>query len=648
MTTSTDTELLQSYTRHHDEDAFRALVERYSGLVMGTARRKTGDHRLAEEITLLVFTALATKASRLENHPCLGGWLHRAASLESVRILRRESARSRKITAFAEHVAVDGDLPSESPWDAVLPILDDGLNALSAKDREFLLMRFYRGFDFTAIGETLGKKATAAQRQGHRVLEKLGKFFDQHRVTVSVTALATMLETRLHADCAATTVQHWATQAMETCAQGKPAASMLMQDCILSLPHLGTFALIAAMFPMAWQWSSAQSIKQKIGALEEERHRLEQDSTTTILPSTSFVAVGTEKKDHVEEIADILYQVITARDEEPSRQVLQRLEYLLDTMTAEEWPRLFARMGMFKDLSQEVRDGTLGSFTSSISKTAPLLAFDMIFSQKLPAYQAMNAFTVWAGQDFDAAENWLTEQRQKGLPDSLRLEKDYETSLLSSYVMVLSGKDLPRAMEFTRSLSGVALEKALVHVGSQSQSKDQLTDYLDLVKDMVVEDKRFDFFKKFAAGIVRTKDIPAEAFIKKFLDRVPVSATEKNRLLMAYGDRLTGSSVGDGNGEAALARVLAWSSDERRLENTKNIVGRLARVHYQMAVDWIESLEPGEVRSQSCAGLASGLSMFSNEGTWTPWVAQIEDPNIRAQTLQSIAKILSQIKTMHR
>lgn len=60
-----DCQLLLSFARTKDEAAFRTLAERHAGLVYSVARRRTGQHGLAEEVAQNVFAVLARKAGAL-------------------------------------------------------------------------------------------------------------------------------------------------------------------------------------------------------------------------------------------------------------------------------------------------------------------------------------------------------------------------------------------------------------------------------------------------------------------------------------------------------------------------------------------------------------------------------------------------------
>ena len=88
--------LVRQYAETHSEDAFRALVERYTNLVYGTALRYVGHIDQAEEISQAVFLVLAQKAGRLSSKTILSGWLYQTTRLTAGNFLRSESRRVRR------------------------------------------------------------------------------------------------------------------------------------------------------------------------------------------------------------------------------------------------------------------------------------------------------------------------------------------------------------------------------------------------------------------------------------------------------------------------------------------------------------------------------------------------------------------------
>ena len=136
--------LLTAWSRRGCENSFRELVERYSGLVYGTAVRVTGGRSdLAPDIAQRVFFDLARMASRVANDERLGLWLHkrtRWAAADAVRSERRR--KNRETIATMEENLNETGTPL---WEEWAPELDDALARLSKRDRQALTLRFLEG-----------------------------------------------------------------------------------------------------------------------------------------------------------------------------------------------------------------------------------------------------------------------------------------------------------------------------------------------------------------------------------------------------------------------------------------------------------------------------------------------------------------------
>ncbi len=167
-----DPELLAEWLEHKREAAFRELVSRYAGLVLMTARRTCGDDSLAAEASQLTFILLARKARSLLSCASLGGWVHRAALLHSRNLLRTRLREDRKRLDL--QAAMDFSHPRpDAAWTDIQPVLDDSLAALPDKDREALLLRFYRSLGVREIGAILGISTHAAQKRIDRATARL-------------------------------------------------------------------------------------------------------------------------------------------------------------------------------------------------------------------------------------------------------------------------------------------------------------------------------------------------------------------------------------------------------------------------------------------------------------------------------------------
>lgn len=168
-----DTALLSAYAQRSDQAAFAEFVRRHLGLVYFAALRRTGGQAtLAEEIAQRVFVQAGLKAAALAGHATVAGWLYTTTRNLATDALRSEAARARR--EQEAHRRLDlmaGEI--DTHWEQVRPLIDRELDALGAADREAILLRFFSGLPFAAIGEALHTSEDAARVRVNRALEKL-------------------------------------------------------------------------------------------------------------------------------------------------------------------------------------------------------------------------------------------------------------------------------------------------------------------------------------------------------------------------------------------------------------------------------------------------------------------------------------------
>jgi RNA polymerase sigma factor (sigma-70 family) len=190
-----DAELLRRYVEENAEDAFAELVRRHVNLVYSAALRQlNGDVHFAADATQLVFTDLARKAAALCQHRVLAGWLFtstRFATAKLVRTERRRQAREQEAHLMQE---LTHDNPAEQlDWQRVRPVLDDVIGELKEQDREAILLRFFEGQDYAAVGARLHLNDNTARMRVERALDKMRALLVRRGVNSTTAALAAAL-----------------------------------------------------------------------------------------------------------------------------------------------------------------------------------------------------------------------------------------------------------------------------------------------------------------------------------------------------------------------------------------------------------------------------------------------------------------------
>ncbi|MFT3783427.1 MAG: sigma-70 family RNA polymerase sigma factor [Nibricoccus sp.] len=188
-----DIALLREYAERGSEPAFRRLVELHIDLVYTAALRRTfGDPHRAQEITQMVFTDLARKASQLQKHNLLVGWLHRSTQWAASNLRRTEQRRiTNELAAAKEQQISKPDLAVD--WQQISPLLDTALDQLSEADRDAVLLRYFENKSFAEIGERLRLSENAARMRVERALDKLQTSLAKGGITSTAAALAIAL-----------------------------------------------------------------------------------------------------------------------------------------------------------------------------------------------------------------------------------------------------------------------------------------------------------------------------------------------------------------------------------------------------------------------------------------------------------------------
>jgi RNA polymerase sigma factor (sigma-70 family) len=184
-----DMDLLRDYQRQGSEEAFAELVRRHVNLVYSAALRHAGIAAHAEEITQAVFVILARKAAGLRPDTILDAWLYETTRLTALSFLRGERRRQwREQEAYMQSTFREstGDLV----WHQLSPLLDEAMARLGKKDREAVVLRFFKDKSLREVAAALQVTEAAAQSRVHRALEKLHRYFARRGVSSTTAIIA--------------------------------------------------------------------------------------------------------------------------------------------------------------------------------------------------------------------------------------------------------------------------------------------------------------------------------------------------------------------------------------------------------------------------------------------------------------------------
>jgi RNA polymerase sigma factor (sigma-70 family) len=180
---------LREYAGQGSEPAFAELVQRHVNLVYSAALRHAGIPAQAEEITQVVFVILARKAGGLHADTVLEAWLYETTRLASISYMRGERRRQ-----FREQEScMQSDLQesvADSVWEQLAPLLDEAMARLGKKDREAVVLRFFKDKKLREVAAALNVNDAAAQKRVGRALEKLRKFFSKRGVASTTAVIA--------------------------------------------------------------------------------------------------------------------------------------------------------------------------------------------------------------------------------------------------------------------------------------------------------------------------------------------------------------------------------------------------------------------------------------------------------------------------
>lgn len=592
----TDTELLADWLAYRRESAFRALVARYAGLVHRAASRTCGNEDLAADVAQLVFILLAKKAGSLASHTSLGGWLHVTTVMESRNQLRKHQHETLKRERLK--TAMETNDHTGETWLEIQPALDDSLAALSSKDREALLLRFYRSMTVSEVATTLGTTTTAAQKRIDRATARLREKL-ANRGCATVGTLAAALTTGFAADASA------AVPAVSLLAAKAIAASSAVPVVFFTAATLKAAAFFAFSAAGIWLLSQFRSIA------ELERQNADLRKTLTVAsvspaPKKRIVPVQTpldRKPVDWEEVARQL-----RKSQGGFLDPTARLHEELDKMDRAELIAAYDEIDAAK-LSPDARNALDHKLGYQLVNIDPEYVLKRFFGQinygGVMGDVLVLGLLKWTAIDQEHALAWFDKQIAAGFLNSKSPSADPQRQFSArlnfekAIIFQLIANDPATAAKRVAALPQPVRIHLFRKGANQSMKVDDKQVYADLVRELLPEKDALDAITWPVSG-------PSQNTNNEFLD------TSQNRIisyaeLESYFERI---DVRPAEREACILSVAGKSYFARKSGNESEVTPE----DFDVWRAWVGKQAPDLVEPATLAAI-QGLSKKADYAT---------------------------------
>ncbi|MES2708970.1 MAG: sigma-70 family RNA polymerase sigma factor [Verrucomicrobiota bacterium] len=611
MTEKTEHDLLGRFVRNGDEAAFREIVRRYLGLVLGTATRITGRPPLAEEVAQDVFALMAARAAALlRGQVPLAAWLHRTARFKAMRAVAAEQRRARKLERLMNEPDTSPDDPQEFQ-EALRPHLDAAMDALPSADRDVILLHFYERLPHSRIAERLGASPEAIRQRSRRAVERLAKLLGARRgVVVPAAVLTAGLSQSLTGPASAAL----AASIAQTALAAAPSVSVLSLSVnILQTMNTTQTAAIAVtvlcLSALTWQEIHLASYQKEVAALRLQQAQWSQASGLRLSAAArpaSATATGVPAWDrHLadlragrlspEALMEFARRVKRAReDNDPAAMPgLAQFAVLL------QGPLLLkaAEMSTSLDLAEEDQtalwDLLLGSMTGQPEASLALAAhaWGRVPEKNRESVRksATTAIREWLKENPPAALAWYRRTLESGKLSPGFTSHEPAGELAGALLVELMNRKTVPAEEFLTSLPAEARSPALTAAVRNTKSPERLQEIIRMAGTLP-EAERTASLTAAAARLAQSASLAESAVL---FGTIPFSSQETRN---AAALETAVSSAINRNASSPVRQETAWQwlSEQTAGDSQKSIqsgfLSRLAGNDPAWALDRFDSI----------------------------------------------------------
>jgi RNA polymerase sigma factor (sigma-70 family) len=182
-----DFHLLDRWREHRDAHAFKALTQRYGGLVFGICNRILRNPADAEEVTQDCFLKLACHPERPERS--MGPWLHSTAVRAALNHRRAALRRHTRDDAF--HAVSPSAV--EPSIDDLLQYVDEAISLLPVDLQRCVVGCYLEDRPQSDVASELGVTTRTVRRKTDEAIARIRETLRQRGITSSAIALAAAL-----------------------------------------------------------------------------------------------------------------------------------------------------------------------------------------------------------------------------------------------------------------------------------------------------------------------------------------------------------------------------------------------------------------------------------------------------------------------
>jgi len=186
-----DAQLLERFTRDHDQAAFESLVQRHGPVVWGVCRRLLFEANDAEDAFQATFLVLVRKPGSVKKQASLGSWLYGVAYRVALRA-RADAARRRHHERQVADMGPSEPAHDES-WRELRPVLDAELSRLPEKFRAPLILCYLQSKTNEQAAQELGWPVGSISKRLAEGRDLLRERLSHRGITLSAAGLGTVL-----------------------------------------------------------------------------------------------------------------------------------------------------------------------------------------------------------------------------------------------------------------------------------------------------------------------------------------------------------------------------------------------------------------------------------------------------------------------